>query len=373
MTRAVFGGMSDDDLLAAVKRLTAAERRAIVDLIRALIELDGRRLYLGLGCASLFVYCTRVLCLSEHAAYGRIEAARAARRYPVIIELLQSGAITLTTVTLLGSHLTEENHRGVLDEARHRSKREVELIVARLRPRPDVAPFVRKLPERPASAAAAVTAPIASILDPVAQTSTPPPAAPAASSAADRAPSGPVVKPIAPERYSMKLTIPHETHDKLVRAQALLRHVVPSGDLSAVLDRALTALLRDLERTKLASVAKPRPASRTSPHSRHIPARIRRKVWCRDDGRCAFVGAEGERCGETGFLELHHIVPFADGGEATTDNLTLRCRAHNQHEADVWFGPMVVRERAPSTEYGGALSDGYQLHLRPARPPGRQR
>ena len=64
---------------------------------------------------------------------------------------------------------------------------------------------------------------------------------------------------------------------------------------------------------------------------------VRREVWARDEGCCAFVGTNG-RCAERGFLELHHVVPFADGGEATVENLQLRCRAHNQHEAELWFG-----------------------------------
>jgi hypothetical protein len=49
-------------------------------------------------------------------------------------------------------------------------------------------------------------------------------------------------------------------------------------------------------------------------------------------------------CGETGFLEYHHVVPFADGGPATSENIQLRCRAHNAYEAEQWFS--VVREQA---------------------------
>ena len=97
-----------------------------------------RRLYLGEGCSSLFTYCTQILHLSEHAAYGRIEAARAARRFPIVLDLLTDGSVTLTAVTLLAPQLTVANHRDVLSEARHKSKREVEHLVARLRPQPAV-------------------------------------------------------------------------------------------------------------------------------------------------------------------------------------------------------------------------------------------
>ena len=60
--------------------------------------------------------------------------------------------------------------------------------------------------------------------------------------------------------------------------------------------------------------------------------------------KCAFVGARG-RCAERGFLEFHHVVPFAEGGETTSANLQLRRRPHNQYEAEEHFGPLFARER----------------------------
>src|SRR5205807_3763665 len=95
---------------------------------------------------SLFAYCTQCLYLSEHAAYNRIEAARLVRKWPAILERLSDGALTLTTVSLLARHLTEENHCAVLDAARHKSKREVAEQVARLQPKADVPAMIRRLP-----------------------------------------------------------------------------------------------------------------------------------------------------------------------------------------------------------------------------------
>ena len=71
-----------------------------------------------------------------------------------------------------------------------------------------------------------------------------------------------------------------------------------------------------------------------------MSAPLRATIWERDGGQCAFVGAVG-RCTERGFLEYHHRIPFSDGGATHTDNLELRCRAHNAYEAERWFG---VRE-----------------------------
>jgi hypothetical protein len=98
----VFAHLSDAALLTEVTRLASREREATADLILSLGELDVRRLYLAEGCASLFTYCTERLHLSEHAAYRRIEAARLARRFPLVLERLREGALTLTAGGLLG-------------------------------------------------------------------------------------------------------------------------------------------------------------------------------------------------------------------------------------------------------------------------------
>jgi hypothetical protein len=74
--------------------------------------------------------------------------------------------------------------------------------------------------------------------------------------------------------------------------------------------------------------------------SRYIPASVKREVWRRDAGRCAFRGTGG-RCRETGRLEVHHRLPVADGGAATVQNLELRCTAHHAHESRRWFGEAV--------------------------------
>jgi hypothetical protein len=75
----------------------------------------------------------------------------------------------------------------------------------------------------------------------------------------------------------------------------------------------------------------------------------------RDGERCTFVGEGGRRCSERGFLEFHHVMPFAVGGLSTVANLALRCAAHNRYEAALYYGmrknsaglvrePQLVRE-----------------------------
>ena len=325
--------LSDTKLISEVARLAACERQATAHLIACLAEMDARRLYLGLGCTSLFTYCTQVLHFSEHAAYGRIEAARIARRFPDVLDWLADGSVTLTAVCMLSPHLTAENHLELLAAVRHKRKREVEDLVARLRPLPDVKPTVKKLPQTKKVSGTCKGAPdlITRALD---------------SRPSVQVAEGKVIVPLAPERYKVQFTISRETHEKLRQVQDLLRHSIPNGDPAAIFDRALTLLHEKLSRTKLAATPRPR-SGKTSTTSRYVPAAVRRAVWRRDGGRCAFVGTIG-RCSETGFLEFHHVRPFAEGGATSIENIELRCRAHNAYEAEQCFGPLFVREETPT-------------------------
>jgi hypothetical protein len=290
-------------------------------------------------------------------------AARAAAF--AILARLAEGAVTLTTVCLLAPLLTDENHGRLLEAARHKSKRDVEVLVAEARPQPAVPSAIRRLP-RPAREESVPPAGAAGsdvgLLEIAGECGEVPaardmPSRPAPQVAPLPPPRPAIVRPLAPERYRVQFTMSREMHDTFRRVQELMRHSVPDGDPAVIFDRAATLLLDHLEKQKLAAAAKPRnddgnaqPTTGRSARTRHVPAAVRRDVWARDEGRCAFVGANG-RCTERGFLELHHVEPFAAGGETTAANLQLRCRAHNAYEATLYFGPPVVREAAAAYDH----------------------
>jgi 5-methylcytosine-specific restriction endonuclease McrA len=133
------------------------------------------------------------------------------------------------------------------------------------------------------------------------------------------------------------------------------------SDPAEVIDRALTLLVTHLEKQKAAAATHPRLSAGREPHGRTIPAAVRRAVWRRDKGQCAFVGAQG-RCTATAFLELHHVLPFAHGGPATEDNIELRCRSHNQYEARRDF-PHVLRERSPIYDGASRSENAWLMEL----------
>jgi hypothetical protein len=220
--------LSDSDLLSAATSAASDERHAMARLLELLGEVDARQLYLTLGddCTSLFAYATRRLHLSESAAYSRITAARRAREFPMLLPLLDSGALSLTTVGLLSRHLTDENHAALFEAARHKSKREVEQLVAALHPQPDIASSVRALPTPGSSAIAAAAHPANApqaqgdglFAPPAAEVVTEPPAAAPAEVRGQARSQRPVVAPPAPGRYLIRMTVSEATHHKLQRA-----------------------------------------------------------------------------------------------------------------------------------------------------------
>jgi hypothetical protein len=345
--------LSDQEVLAALTRSVARSNEATADLLVHLGEAQARELYLAQACSSMFAYCVERLHLSEGATYKLLKVARAARQYPVLLEMLAKGELHLSGAALIVPLLTPENHLELLARAKHRSKRAIEVLVAELQPRPDAAATVRKLPSlsksphAPADATLEDCAPAAGV-DPA-------PALPLAGlvAAAVQLPSPPAqrIEPTAKDRYKVTFTADEELHDLLHRATDLLGHQVPSGDIATVVARALRLLVDDLEtkktgRTKRAVLppvdtspasSEKGPAPRKSA-SRHIPRKIRREVWARDEGRCTFTDESGHRCSATRMLEYDHLRPFAAHREHEASVITLRCRHHHRLAAERYFG-----------------------------------
>ena len=334
MSTYTLSHLSDQSLLRELRSLVTRDRATTALLIAHLGEVDSRRLYAPAGYPSMFNYCVQELGFSEDIAYKRIQTARAARQFPAIHAMLADGRLHLTAVVFLAPHLAPDNADGLLAAASHKSKAQIELLLAERFPRPDLPALVAPLAPAPAN--------FRLVPEPVnfspAKHAAPESGVVPVSPAPPTVPAPPArVAPLAPERYAIQCTVPKSTYEKLQHARELLGHAVPSGDLAELLDRALDALNEKLERRKFAKTDRPRPC-RPSEHARHIPADVKRAVWERDGGRCTFMSESGHRCEARTRLEYDHVEAVAQGGHATVQGLRLRCRAHNQLEAERAFG-----------------------------------
>ena len=356
MTQRVLSKLSDDDLLAEVGRLARCQREVTVELVAHLAELESRRLHLAAGFPSVFAYCTGFLRLSEYGAFNRIEAARAARRFPRVLAMLADGSLTLTTAQLVSRHLTDENQEALLSGAAGKSKLEVQELLARHQPRPDVPASVRNLPQQVSAAVLPLTTGKPTASAPVgaepfnavaaAANETVEPVAPMAPTAQSTPRYRPPVTPLADDRYQFTFTGDGETRELLEFAKDMLSHSVPSRDTAEVMKRALKALVVDLARKKFAATARPRKQAAARRDPQEPSAAVKREVWIRDRGCCVYLGCDGRRCSARAFLEFHHVIARARGGPATVENIELRCRNHNDYEAERVFG-----ERRPRGEW----------------------
>jgi hypothetical protein len=363
--------LASAELLARLQHLVRRGNAVEAELLVHLGEVDARRLYLGEGCSSMFVYCQRVLHFAEGVAYKRIGAARAARRYPEILEAVRRGDVHVTGVSLLVPQLTAASCGELIRAASHRTADEIRRLLADRRPKPDVAASVRRAPEP--EVAVAITAPRAHVR--------PEPAGATAPARPVSAPNEPGprarTEPLGGERYCVRFTADRQLHEQLQELRALMRHQVPDGDVGKILARAVAVLLEQVRKRKFGKCSAPRPAklSKARP-ARQIPARIRRAVAKRDAERCTYLSPAGRRCGAREFLEFHHLEPWARSASHSIEGISLRCRAHNQYEACRDFGDRHMdryrRSRASDGEINENLSGGLPAFAQLDSDPVRQ-
>ena len=354
----------DEDLLRQLLELVKQSRGVEAEVVAHIGEVELRRLYAREACSSMFEYCRRVLGLRENEAYLRITVARAARENPVLLEMLRDGRLHLSGIARLAPHLTHENLEAVLKRACGMSHREIRELVSELEPRPDVAPSIRKLPHRPDTLPerphTLPLRPAGNGLQLGAPRVESDAVNPGSRVAAPSRP--PVVEPLAPNRYQVRFTASTELRDKLERLRALLRSSVPDGDLARIIDIAVTEKLQRVEGKRFGQTKAPRrdlAEADTTPSSRHIPAAVRRAVYERDGGRCAYRDKYGRRCARRHDLEFHHRHPFARGGDHSPVNVTLMCRAHNTLLAEQDYGEDAMARFRAATSRASVPVDAY--------------
>ena len=391
--------LSDGELHATVRRLTARSNVALADLLAHLGEVESRGIHRNRACATLYTYCLYELRMSEDAAFRRAKAARLVHQFPDLRGAIARGEIHLTGLLMIAPCLGGERHAEVLERARFRSKREISRLMAELDPKPEVPPRIEAVaPAFPRARtlaeglAGAMAGPVRNLPEgdrPAdwvegAGESIEPDGDEERVAAADRALESAwqarhEAHPGRPLRYKVQFTASQEYVDLLEEAFDLLgcrkkaasmpevqlralrelverlrkrRRGAPGGETRAAPARRAktpktpestsTALARQPEtRETPASTAPARLSRLLGPgpaHGRYVPASVRRAVWSRDGARCAYVDDRGRRCAETRGLEVHHREAYAFDGPATVDNLELRCRAHNTLAAEQDFG-----------------------------------
>jgi hypothetical protein len=279
-----FIGIDDKKLLFDLGELVKVEKQTTAKILKYLNEVDKRKLWRAEGYSSLYDYCTRKLKYSEGEASRRIQSARSLAKFPELDRVLECKELNLTTLSILSSKLTSENHKELIEESKNKSAFEVKRILATHFPE-------TSLPTEK-------------------------------------------IKPVTQNESLIQFVADKEMEELIFEAKNILRHKFPKGMLKDIFKESLKNLIKTPKMRK----------AQTKSHTRYIPRRIKREVMLRDNAMCTFVGDTGTKCEAKAFLEYDHIRPYGMGGSShDADNIRLLCSAHNQYLAETYFPKSISR------------------------------
>jgi len=352
--------LSDSELIKRLERLCDSERELMVTMLRYLIEVEKRELYIDRGYGSLYEFCTGHLKYSGSAAHRRITAARCLGRYPRIAPMLRRGEINLSVLSLVADLLTPENHRTVLDAIKGRSYRDVERLTARFRPqraaRERVKPVYIKTAvtvssgddsQRLRSKGEGEKASTSDVGSSGCLEST------GYGDIFGLCENGVKSEVLLEEKYELRFTVNAALMEKIERVRELLStRERRKPEFETLFELMVDEYLerhspesrikrrekRKKSRSQAAAGSGDSRNKTNSKRSRHIPQAVRDKVYMRDGGRCTFTSSSGRRCTKKDNVQIDHIIPYAKGGKNTIDNLRLLCARHNIHAAEDTYG-----------------------------------
>lgn len=289
------------------------------ELLEILDEADQHKIFLHRQYSSLIQYCILDLGLSESIAYNLTTVMRKSREVPALRAAVTAGTISLSNARKITPVLTSANQNQWLEKATTLSQRELEKEVVKIRPELAVKELTRYISE---------------------------------------------------SRIKMELALDDEAMQKLRRAQDLisrsrsksaslentivemteffLRHKDPVEKAKRVTGKqkksqhrtradkpvALQAQAPMLQPSEVQlPVVQPsgvRPPSVRPRKRTPIPAKNIHEVNLRDAGKCTFITANGKRCEQQRWTEVHHRIPVAAGGSNHVDNLVTLCSTHHR-------------------------------------------
>ena len=263
--------------LNCVKNIRTSE----FELLEILIIVDRNKHFRDFGHSSLYGYCVDSLKLSENEAFSLIKVARKSKEVPRLREVIRNHELTVSQCRRITSVITKDNCDEWINKSKTMKQKEIEKEIAKVNPKEAVRESFLYVQEN---------------------------------------------------RVKMTVGISEELMQKLIRIKDLLSQKKGSAvTLEEALEKMAEDLLQKHDPVKRADRILPKIKRQAlRPEVRKPTAVVRHEVARRDKGQCAYVDATGKRCGELRWTELHHQIPFSQGGSTTTDNLKTLCFSHHR-------------------------------------------
>ena len=355
--------LSNQELLAQTKLLVQKERNLHIQVLHHLKEIDSRKLYFKMGFSSLFDYAVRELGYSEGAAYRRIKAMKLCRDLPETESRLKSGRLSLSAACQLQTFFEKQAKKvkagremiSFQTSQKTESSNQNDGENQKLSEKQQKQELIKQAEGRSTRA----TMKLLSEVDPSVSI------------------SREQTRFLGKEKVEIKVVIDEECHKRLEELKSLLSHRNPNlsyGDLLSILseealqkhdprrkktrqnnlkiqtparkptvlsEKPATSAQRSvtLSEKPITSAPKLDISAGKEKHkkiSRAIPSYLRKYIWERDDGQCAYIHHETKRrCASRYLLQIDHIKPFAFGGKTESENLRLLCAGHNQFRVNL--------------------------------------
>ena len=266
------------------KQLTSAE----APLLAALTEASKLKLHKKFERTGLFYYARDILKLDEPTARRFITVAKKCADFPQVLQAIEANKFPVSKAARFVSVITEKNVDNYIEYAANHSYKDIDKKVA------DEHPEKKRKSNH---------------------------------------------KPIGNGRTRASYDFKQEMTDDLTKLAKRL-----NLDPAELLEKAYYEYaerhdpIRKAERAK--SRKQPEPANQepkklcvssiSITKRKPIPAATKHAVTRRDQGQCTHIHENGERCDQTKWIDIHHIVHVADGGTNELDNLTTLCTFHHE-------------------------------------------
>jgi 5-methylcytosine-specific restriction endonuclease McrA len=363
---------SDEAILESTQKLVSEERRLTAQLLHHLKEIDRRMIYAKQGFPSLYEFLVSRLGYSSGAAYRRISAMRLLRDFPEIEKKIEDGSMNLSTAskvhgffrdakTITHRNFTPEQKLDILEQVESKTTREVEKILLKIEPEVIPRDRVRQITVELTEIKFIADEVLRRKLDDIrlyisnkyASAGYKEAISEASDIAIQKFETNKVPKIFSARgvRRVSEKTMPSvdkfEFREPNFGAQSTaplnnkqsspvdVKNPVDVENLVGSVENSNNQLIQEYQKN-YSSQEMPQnclgqkvPQNKRSP----IPANLRRQVWQKNNGRCAF-----QNCGSRFRLQIDHIIPLAKGGPTKLANLRLLCQTHNLLEAQREFG-----------------------------------
>ena len=278
--------MTNQEIEQKLESLISKERRITREILQTINIAEDNKVHLEAGFDSIVKWLIVRFRLSEGAAHRRAKPASLIRAVPAADPKIQTGEVSLSTLSKTesvlraeqkrtGKKISNEEKRKVVEAIQHCTQDQTEKKLAGLFPE------TMEQIERQH------------------------------------------IRRVADNNVRMSLTFKDEDYEKILIIQDLLGHALPNADLTQVINHLAAYFLKYEDPKRESKVAES----------------LRRQVIKRDHGKCQFVDPRtGHKCESKLRIEVDHIHPKALGGADELSNLRCLCRAHNSYRAEKTFG-----------------------------------